>query len=40
MNIIRLPLIIKSSFTITPFEAVYCDPQTYQHIKMQESENQ
>ena len=37
MNIIRLPLIIKSSFTITPFEAVYCDHQTYQHIKMQES---
>ena len=20
-----------------PFEAIYCDPQTYQHIKMQES---
>jgi hypothetical protein len=37
MNIICLPLIIKSSFTITPFEAVYCDHQTYQHIKMQES---
>lgn len=24
-------------FNITPFEAVYCDPQTYQHIKMQQS---
>lgn len=24
-------------FNITPFEAIYCDPQTYQHIKMQES---
>ncbi len=24
-------------FQITPFEAVYCDPQTYQHIKMQQS---
>ncbi|PKR81258.1 hypothetical protein CW751_06650 [Brumimicrobium salinarum] len=24
-------------FDITPFEAIYCDPQTYQHIKMQES---
>ena len=24
-------------FQITPFEAVYCDPQTYEHIKMQAS---
>lgn len=24
-------------FQITPFEAVYCDPQTYQHIKMEAS---
>ncbi|PWH84770.1 T9SS type A sorting domain-containing protein [Brumimicrobium oceani] len=24
-------------FNFTPFEAIYCDPQTYQHIKMQES---
>lgn len=24
-------------FNITPFEAVYCDPQTYEHIKMQAS---
>lgn len=24
-------------FQITPFEAVYCDPQTYEHIKLQES---
>lgn len=24
-------------FNITPFEAVYCDPQTYEHIKMQET---
>jgi hypothetical protein len=24
-------------FNITPFEAVYADPQTYEHIKMQES---
>lgn len=24
-------------FQITPFEAIYCDPQTYQHIKMQET---
>lgn len=37
MSIIRLPLIIENNFNITPFEAVYCDPQTYQHIKMQES---
>ncbi len=24
-------------FNITPFEAIYCDPQTYEHIKMQQS---
>lgn len=24
-------------FNITPFEALYCDPQTYEHIKMQAS---
>ncbi|MBU2019365.1 MAG: T9SS type A sorting domain-containing protein, partial [Bacteroidetes bacterium] len=24
-------------FNITPFEAIYADPQTYEHIKMQES---
>lgn len=24
-------------FTITPFEAIYCDPQTYEHIKMDAS---
>ncbi|MFA7274905.1 MAG: hypothetical protein WC044_13625 [Crocinitomicaceae bacterium] len=24
-------------FNITPFEAIYCDPQTYEHIKMQAS---
>lgn len=24
-------------FSVTPFEAVYCDPQTYEHIKMQAS---
>lgn len=24
-------------FQITPFEAIYCDPQTYEHIKLQES---
>ena len=24
-------------FNITPFEAIYCDPQTYEHIKMQKS---
>lgn len=24
-------------FNITPFEALYCDPQTYEHIKLQES---
>lgn len=24
-------------FNVTPFEAVYCDPQTYEHIKLQES---
>jgi len=24
-------------FQITPFEAMYCDPQTYEHIKMQAS---
>ena len=37
MSIIRLPLIIENNFNITPFEAIYCDPQTYQHIKMQQS---
>lgn len=37
MSIIRLPLIIENNFNITPFEAVYCDHQTYQHIKMQQS---
>jgi hypothetical protein len=24
-------------FQVTPFEAIYCDPQTYEHIKMQAS---
>jgi hypothetical protein len=24
-------------FSITPFEAIYCDPQTYEHIKMAKS---
>ena len=40
MSIIRLPLIIENNFNITPFEAVYCDPQTYEHIKMQATINE